>query len=378
MTDTSHFDIAIIGAGIAGASVAARLAPSRSVVLLERESQPGYHSTGRSAAMFMESYGPPAVRALTRASRRFYQHPPDGFSDFPLLAERGALYLAYAGQEAELAQLRNELADTCPDLRTLQRDQAVALLPCLRPDDLVAGLLDPTSMDIDVNALHQGFLRMLRQNQGVLHTGAELVQARRSDARWWLGLSDRREFTATTVINAAGAWADQMGALCGARSIGLVPHRRSAFTFKPPPDIDIAAWPVASSLDESWYFKPEAGVLLGSPANADPTVPHDVAPEELDIATAIHRIESATTLTIRRPLRSWAGLRSFVPDGELVIGWDPLCTGLFWLAGQGGYGIQSAPAAGELAAALVLEQALPEQLARHGVNPAAVSPQRLY
>jgi len=378
MSENTHFDIAVIGAGIAGASVAARLAPHCRVAVLERESQPGYHSTGRSAAMFMESYGPPAVRALTRASRDFYLHPPAGFSDSALLSDRGALYLAHNGQEHKLAQLRSDLADSCPGLRLLDRDAVMALVPCLRPDDIHAGLLDPMSMDIDVHALHQGFLRMLRRAGGEVHNSAELTGARRAGGRWTLTLADGRGFTADTVVNAAGAWADQVGALCAARAIGLVPHRRSAFTFRPPEGVDVSAWPVVSSLDNTWYFKPDAGALLGSPANTDPTVPHDVAPEEIDIATAIHHIEAATTLTIRRPLRTWAGLRSFVPDGELVIGWDPACDRLFWLAAQGGYGIQSAPGASELAASLVLRQPLPEQLARHGVDPAAVSPQRLF
>lgn len=377
MPEHTAFDIAVIGAGIAGASVAARLAPHCSVVVLERESQPGYHSTGRSAAMFMESYGPPGVRALTRGSRQFYLHPPAGFSPTPLLSERGALFVAYAGQEEKLARMRTELGDTCPELRLLSRSEVVAMLPCLRPDDLIAGLLDPMSMDIDVHALHQGFLRQLRQAGAVLHNRAEITQARRAGGRWHLSLADGREIVADAVVNAAGAWADQVGALCGARSIGLVPHRRSAFTFQPPEGMDVSRWPVVSSLDDTWYFKPDAGVLLGSPANADPTAPQDVAPEELDIATAIHHIESATTLRIRRPLRTWAGLRSFVPDGELVIGWDPGCDGLFWLAAQGGYGIQSAHGASDLAAALVLGRPVSDHLTQHGVDPAAVSPQRL-
>lgn len=377
MTENTIFDIAVIGAGIAGASVAARLAPQRKVLLLERESQPGYHSTGRSAAMFMESYGPPAVRALTRASRQFYLHPPEGFTDVALLAPRGALYLAQNGQQDLLREQQAQLAGSCPDLRLLDRAQTVAMLPCLRAERVHGGLLDPMAMDIDVNALHQGFLRQLRQNGGVLRTRAEVAGATRDGPRWHLELADGSMVRAHIVVNAAGAWADQIGGLFGARTIGLVPHRRSAFTFRPPQGLDVSAWPVVSSLDETWYFKPDAGVLLGSPANADPTVPHDVVPEELDIATAIHHIEAATKLQIRRPLRSWAGLRSFVPDGELVIGWDRNCPDFFWLAAQGGYGIQSAPGASELAASLVLKLPLPAHLDAHGVEPHAVSPLRL-
>ncbi len=377
MTDSPVHDIIVIGAGIAGASVAARLAPRRSVLLLEREAQPGYHSTGRSAAMFMESYGPPAVRALTRASRAFFLHPPTGFSETPLLGPRGAMYLAQTGQEDMLRALQEELAAGCPQLQRLDQAQTLAMLPCLRPERVHASLFDPLSMDIDVHALHQGFLRSLRQCGGELRNRSEVTAARYQDGHWHVQLGDGTTLRAPVVVNAAGAWADRLGALFGARSIGLVPHRRSAFTFRPPEGMPIADWPVVSDLVESWYFKPDAGVLLGSPANADPTEPHDVMPEELDIATAIHHIEGATQLQIRRPIRTWAGLRSFVPDGELVIGWDRQQTGFFWLAAQGGYGIQSAPGASELAASLVLQQALPEALRAQDLDPAAVSPLRL-
>ncbi len=188
--------------------------------------------------------------------------------------------------------MRN-LAASCPQLQTLDHAQTLAMLPCLRPEQVYASLVDPLSMDIDVNALHQGFLRMLRRSGGELRTRAEVSTARLQNGQWQLTLADGNRLQAAVVVNAAGAWADQLGQCFGARSIGLVPHRRSAFTFHPPEGMVIADWPVVSNLDESWYFKPDAGVLLGSPANADPTVPHDVAPEELDIATAIHHIEAS-------------------------------------------------------------------------------------
>ena len=377
MSQADTFEVAVIGAGIAGASLAYRLAAHRGVLLLERESQPGYHSTGRSAAMFMESYGPPAVRALTRASRAFYTLPPDGFTDQALLGSRGAMYLARPDQQRLLAQQHTELATTCTDLERLDRKQTVALVACLRPERVHGSLLDHGAMDIDVHALHQGFLRGLRRNGGVLQALAEVQGARRRGTLWELQLTDGATVRARVVVNAAGAWADQVAALFGASAIGLVPHRRTAFTFKPPQGMPVAHWPVVSSVDESFYFKPDAGVLLGSPANADPTMPHDVVPEELDVATGIHHIEAATTLTIPRPLRTWAGLRSFVPDGEMVIGWDGQCENFLWLAGQGGYGIQSAPGASKLAAALVSGLPLPEELARHGVDADALSPLRL-
>ena len=377
MDRSTHFDIAVIGAGIAGASAACTLAQHRSVLLLERESQPGYHTTGRSAATFVESYGPPAVRALTRASREFYLAPPDGFVNHPLLAKRGALVLARPGEEHHLEREFADLAPTCPGLLRLSRAEAMALVPCLRPEQIASAMLDQHTMDIDVHALHQGYLRTLRKQGGVLRTSAHVVSARRIDAVWEITLAGQPPIRAAVVVNAAGAWADEVGAQFGAQHIGLVPHRRTAFTFAAPQGIATAGWPAVFGVDESYYFKPEAGTLLGSPANADPVHAHDVVPEELDVAIGIHHIEAVTTLQIRRPLRSWAGLRSFVPDGEMVIGWDRHSAGFFWIAGQGGYGIQSAPGAAALAAALLLGHDLPDSLRAQAVDPAALSPARL-
>jgi D-arginine dehydrogenase len=370
-------DVVVLGAGMAGASVAWRLAPSVRVLVIEREAQPGMHSTGRSAAMFMESYGPPAVRALTRASRQFYEQPPAGFCASALLQPRGALYVAQHGQQAAMQHLHADLAPTCLDLQVLDAAATLAKAPCLRADQVHGALYDPASQDIDVHALHQGFLRGYKAAGGQLLLSTSVAAVRREGERWHLTLADGQTVTAATVVNAAGAWADEVGALFGAPAIGLVPHRRSAFTFRAPEGVDASGWPAVVGVDESYYFKPDAGQLLGSPANADPTVPHDVQPEELDIATGIHQIEQATTLEIRRPTSTWAGLRSFVPDGELVIGSDPLVPGLFWLAAQGGYGIQSAAGASQLAASLLLGQPLPDELRQHGVDPAAVSPARL-
>ena len=372
-----EYDIVIFGAGIAGASLAWRLAGQRSVLLLEREAQPGYHSTGRSAAMFMESYGPPAVRALTRASRAFYERPPEGFAAAPLMQRRGVLYLATPGQEALMAQTRAELAPSCPGLEVLDARATLERVPCLRPEMVHGALYDPGAQDIDVHALHQGFLRGFRQRGGELRTSVTLTQAGHDGQRWALRFADDQLIHARTVVNAAGAWADELAGLFGAAPIGLVPHRRSAFTFRAPEGVDASGWPAVVGVDESYYFKPDAGQLLGSPANADPTVAHDVVPEELDIAMGIHQIESVSTLSIRRPTSTWAGLRSFVPDGEMVIGWDGACPGFFWLAAQGGYGIQSAAGASALADALLRDVALPAELTQHGVEPAALSPERL-
>jgi D-arginine dehydrogenase len=372
-----EFDVVIVGAGIAGASLAYRLADRRSVLLLERESQPGHHSTGRSAAMFMESYGPPAVRALTRASREFYAQPPAGFADVALLAPRGVLYVATHDQQELLDETRQTLGAAGTELERLDAAATLARLPCLRADVVHGALLDRDAQDIDVHALHQGFLRGARARGGELRTDAALVAAHHDGSAWELQLAGGDVLRARSLVNAAGAWADEVAALCGATPVGLLPCRRSAFTFHAPDGVDVSHWPAAVGVDERWYFKPDAGRLLGSPANADPTWAHDVLPEELDIALGIHQIESVSTLKIRRPASTWAGLRSFVRDGEMVIGWDDRCPAFFWLAAQGGYGIQSAAGACELAASLMCAEPLPATLVRQGVDPRALAPHRL-
>jgi D-arginine dehydrogenase len=379
MMDERTFDYAIIGAGIAGASVAYRLSTEErgSVVVLEREPQPGYHSTGRSAAMFIETYGTPAIRALTRASRGFYEDPPEGFAADALLAARGALYVAGQGQQHLLESALHELAREAADVRRISPAQAQALVPVLRESALCGAIVERDAQDIDVHALHQGYLRGLSRSGGALWTDADVAGAERRGGLWVIALADGRKLRARSVVNGAGAWADVVAARCGARPVGLEPRRRSAFTFAAPDGIDCAHWPAVVGIDETFYFKPDAGQLLGSPANADPVPPHDVVPEELDIALGIHRIQEMTTLHILRPRHAWAGLRSFVRDGDLVIGWDDGCEGFFWLAAQGGYGIQTAAASSELAAALLRGEPVPARLARHGVTAAAFAPSRL-
>lgn len=370
-------DVAIVGAGIAGAALAYELAPQARVLLLERESQPGMHSTGRSAAMFMASYGPAQARALTRASRAFYLAPPAGFAEQALMAPRGALYVAWAGQEAALAAMQAALQASGTAIERLDAAQTLARVPVLRAQDLIGALWEAGAMDIDVHALHQGFLRGARRHGAALWLDAELEQAIRHDdsaGGWALTLADGRQLRCARLVNAAGAWADEVARRCGSAPQGLQAKRRSAFSFEPPSGVDFRAWPVTAAIEESWYFKPDAAQLLGSPANADPVPPHDVQPEELDIAIGIHAIERDTTLRIRRPRRSWAGLRTFSRDGELVIGADD--RGLFWLAAQGGYGIQSAHGAALLAAALLAGQPLPRALHEQGVDPRALRPGR--
>lgn len=373
------FDFAIVGAGMAGASVGYRLALSgASVLVLEQESEPGYHSTGRSAAMFMETYGTAHTRALTRASREFFLHPPGDFAEHPILTPRGVLYVAQAGQQDLLDAAQDAYRTQGLAVERLSAAESIAKVPCLVPDTLLGAIHDPIASDMDVHGLHQGFLRGLRDHGAVLLTQAGLNSATSAAGVWTLRTARAETLRARALINAAGAWADHVAELCGIAPIGIQPMRRSAFLFPPPDGVDITSWPTVLGVDEGYYFKPDAGVLLGSPANADPVPAHDVVPEELDIATGIYRIEQATTLRIRRPSHVWAGLRSFAPDHEFVIGWDARVAGFFWLAGQGGYGIQTAAGASELAWSILLGKELPASLTDFGVCAKTVDPARFH
>ena len=374
---TQRSDFLIIGAGIAAASAGYWLSQRGSVTLLERETQPGYHSTGRSAALFIESYGTPQVRALTMASRAFFLKPPPGFAEHPLVSARGAMMVAAPGQQEALAEQWDILQKVTPLARRLTAHEVLEMVPVFRPEKTLGGVYEPDAYDMDVHAIHQGFLRGLKLNGGQVICQAEVNALERSGADWLATTTNGQRYQAGIVLNAAGAWADEIGKLAKAQPLGLEPRRRSAMIFRPPPKTNIAKWPMAIGVTEEWYFKPDAGMLLGSPANADPVTPQDIQPEDLDIALAIHRIQEMTTLEIRRPTRTWAGLRSFVTDGDLVGGFDSQVPHFFWVAAQGGYGIQTSPAMGQACAALVCGLALPESLQDFGLNAEMLSPARL-
>lgn len=373
-----HFDFAIVGAGIAGVSFAYHLSPHARVIVLEREHVAAYHTTGRSAALHSETYGSAEIRAITVASGRFYRQPPPGFSDHPLLTPRGALIAGHIKQEAGLKAAAADYARLVPSVRWLAPDETLRLQPLLKPEAAAGGaIFEPEADDMDVAAIHSGFLKGARAAGCVLRLNAEVSRLDRKSGRWQIRLRDGDTVTAATVVNAAGAWADVVAELAGARPVGLVPKRRTAFTFDSPAGLDPAPLPMVIDFDESWYFKPEVGQFLGSLADETPSPPCDAQPEEIDVATAVERIEAATTLQIRRIKSKWAGLRSFVADKNLVIGFDSRTDGFFWLAGQGGYGIQTAAAAGRLATSLALGQGLPADIAQLGVEEAALSPARL-
>ncbi len=366
----------VIGAGIAGASVAAKLAADMRVAILEQEMHPGYHSTGRSAALYSEIYGPAQVRVLTRASRDFYRAPPAGFNASPLINARGALYIATHAQTPQLERFAS-LPDVAPAIVPVAGDRICELSPLLRRGYAAAAILEGDSMDIDVHALHSGYLRIARGGSGRLVTDAQ-VQRLDFTAGMWRAQTPRAVFSAPIVVNAAGAWADSVGSMAGVGSRRIQPFRRTALTVDAPDIAGLSTSPMTIDIDEQFYWKPDAGRLLISLAEETPVPAGDVQPEELDVALAVERVEAASTLQIHRIQHTWAGLRSFAPDRLPVIGFTSSADGFFWLAGQGGYGIQTAPAVARLAAALIARRAIPEDLLRLGLDVAALSPDRQY
>ena len=374
----THYDVAVIGGGMAGAALAANLAGSCKVLVLERESHPGYHATGRSAALFSAIYGSAAIRALSRASRAFLFDPPTRFCDTPLLTPRGVLYIAHAGQVAEL-QAFAALPDVAAGTRMVSVDDALALSPCLRPGYVAAALYEQDACDMDVHGLHQGYLRALRAQGGRLLCDAPVSALRRAAAGWQI-TSGAGTFSAGTIVNAAGAWVDQVAQLAGAAPIGIMPLKRSACIAELPSGITVGLsperWPLTIDIGEAFYFKPDAGCLLISPADETPSPPCDAWADDIDIATAIERIGRASTLEIRRVRNSWAGLRSFVADRNPVVGFDAQVPGFFWLAALGGYGIQTAPAVGRLGAALLQGRPVPDDMLALGLDVAQLAPQR--
>lgn len=365
---TTTADFLVVGAGMAGASAAHELSAVGETIVLEQEERPGVHATGRSAALFTETYGNATVRALTRASRAFLTDPPDGFTASALLRPRGALFIASEAERPRLEALAATERATGAFV-DLSGEEVRARVPILRAEAAVAGLYESGAMDIDVDALHQGYQRGFRRRGGRIVTDAGVVGLRR-ERGVWVAETAEGEFAAPVVINAAGAWTDQVAGLAGLAPVGLTPKRRTAALIAGP-DIDFSAWPLVIEVAERFYFKPDAGRLLISPADETDTEPCDAQPEDLDVAIAADRIERATTLAIRRISHRWAGLRTFAPDRTPVCGFDPRAEGFFWLAGQGGYGIQTAPALARLTAELIAGPA-----AAAGEIAAAVSPAR--
>jgi len=372
----TRYDFLVVGAGVAGASIAAELATNAKVLLVEQEERPGYHTSGRSAAMYIESYGAEPVRRLTAASRAFFESPPEGFTDHPLLSPRAALTLARSEQGDALDTLATQIAAVGGVFRELTTEATRDLVPLLRPEAAARAILEPEAADIDVAALHQGFLRLARARGAALLTDARVEALARVGDVWRARLANGGTVEAAAVVNAAGAWADTVASLAGITPPGLVPKRRTVILLEPPAGADIGAWPTVLDVEERFYFKPQSGLILASPCDETPSPPMDAAPEEIDIAVCVERVQAAADIPVRRVARSWAGLRTFAPDKIEVFGFDPTAAGFFWFAGQGGYGMQTAPAAARLGAALALGREIPADLADRGLSAAPFSPAR--
>jgi len=375
-TPAQETDILIIGGGIAGASAAAELAAFARVVVLERESQCGYHATGRSAASFTENYGTALIRRLAIASRPFFEAPPQGFSAHPLVTPRGMVTIAREDQLDLLADELHRGRELVPSIHAITPAEAIARVPVLRRDYVAGAFDEPDSREVDVNGLYQGFLKLARSRGARILTeaGVEAIAYRRD--RWFVG-TPQGQFAAPLLVNAAGAWADQVAVMAGIRPVGLVPKRRTALTIDMPADIHVAGWPLINDAGGAFYFKPDARRLFVSPADATPSAPMDAYPEDIDVALGVERLESATTLSVQRIAHSWAGLRTFAADGAPVVGADETAEGFFWLAGQGGYGIKTAPALSRACVELIRHHRLPDDLRRLGIDPADLAPARL-
>lgn len=341
-------DIIVIGAGIAGASAAAELAADASVTVLEMEAQPGYHATGRSASYFAAAYGKPVIREITASCESFFLQPPDGFTEADLMRPRDCMFFAREDQAGSLRAMHAEY----PGLEPLDPDAVRKRVPIFSETYLHGALREPRGGDLDVDALLQGYLRQCRRR------GGQLLNDHRVDSLEWRGGTWRvsaggRVFQAPVVVNAAGGWVDRVAGMAGLGPLDIRPLRRTALTIDPPRGVEVHDWPEMMDVDEEFYFKPDAGQILLSPADETPTDPCDAQPEDLDVAVAVDRFERATGLDIRRVNHSWAGLRTFAPDRVLVAGFDPRASGFFWLAGQGGYGVATSPALARLSRYLI-------------------------
>ena len=373
MADSADF--IVIGGGIAGASAAYELSAAGRVILLEMESAPGYHATGRSAAVLSENYGPLAWSRLVTASRAFLENPPEGFADVPLVAPRGALFLAREGEQEALRRQGTELLRRGASVEVIPVEDALRLCPVLKTTEFALALHEQGCVDIDTGALMAGYLKGFRRRGGRLLVDARAERLVRSGGRWTVTTA-KGAIEAPVIVNAAGGWVRQVAQLAGLSDRNVVPFRRTALTFDPPGDSDIRRWPMTFDLAETFYFKPEAGRIMVSPVDMAPSEPCDAQADELEVAIAVDRIERFTTMCVRTIKHRWGGLRSFASDHEPVIGPDPEEASFIWLAGQGGNGVMGSSAAARLAAQLALGDGVPSDLAALGISAAQVSPGR--
>lgn len=370
------YDVAIIGAGIAGASLAAQLDRSVSAVILEAEDQPGYHSTGRSAAFYTETYGGPDVQPLTTASKAWYFTQTSTAAKVLMVKKRGALHVDWGKDSGASKRLYDSLKPLSPDLQTLSASECLDRCSILQPSDLAGGIYDPDCCDIDVATVHEHFLRQAKDNGTIRRTNFRVAALQREQGHWNIQSAAGSTLRAKTIVNAAGAWADEIARLAGTAPLGLSPKRRTVAVFELKGALADADWPLVLDMAETFYFKPEGQYVLVSPADETPSAPCDAQPTVEDVAVAAHRFEAATGLALGRCHAKWAGLRTFAPDRSPVYGFDDQAPNFFWCAGQGGFGIQTAPAAGHLAASLLQGDTIPSHISACGIGADRYAPQR--
>ena len=371
-------DFLVIGGGIAGLSAAASLARHGRTIVLEAEEAVGYHSSGRSATYAHYGIGNAAVRGLTSYSRRFFLAPPPGFVEAPLAREAGALFIAREEMLATLDALEADMRRFTSTIDRLGEADMLALCPVLKtgPNSTVAGVYDSSGLKLDTDALLQAYARSLRAQAGELRTGERVAAIERAGTDWEVETGTGR-FTAPVLINAAGAWADRIAELAGVRPLGLSAKRRTIIVVDPPAGMDVRAWPFIKTAVDEFYMLPEAGQIMASPVDEVPDDPGDAQPEEYDLALAAWRLEEYTSLSISRIAHRWAGLRTFTFDRVPTAGFAPDAPGFFWLAGQGGYGLQTAPAMAAIVESLATGSDWPDDLTQLGVAPEHIRPERL-
>ncbi|CAB4867849.1 unannotated protein [freshwater metagenome] len=362
-----RYDVLVIGGGIAGVSIGYELAADRTVGLVEMESSLAFHTTGRSAATFLESYGGRVIRLLTTASRAFMEDPPVEFTP-PLLSPMPLLWIGAHGAAADVRELHAEVVEFVPDVRLLSPADAAAMSPLVREDWTELAMLEPGASEIDVAAVHAGFTAGLRARGGEIHTSSGVAQLQRTEGGWRAITATGEAFEAPIVINAAGAWCDDVALLAGVEPVGIHPLRRTVFMVSAPDNTDASGLPLVADVRGTFYVKPEGRQYLCSPADETPSLPCDARPEEIDIARAIEHINDATRLDVRHVRSSWAGLRNFVADRTPVVGFDDEAEGFFWFIGQGGYGIQISPALARVGAGLVRDGEIPTDLRARGLR----------
>ena len=368
------FDYLIIGAGISGAGAAYELRSHGTVAVVEAEEAPGYHSTGRSAALYTRNFGGSVVRLINQASHEFFQNPPSEFCDTPLLIPRGLMTVALPGDTDKLAPILEQSEDNAP-IEMLTAAQAREIAPLLRPESVEAATFEAGVADIEVATLHQAYVRAIKHAGGVIVCSMRIDDIiRKNDV--WHASAHGQTIMGKTLVNAAGAWADQVAVMAGVAPVQLVAKRRTAIIVDPPHHIDPTHLPALDFADCDGYIKPDAGKLMASPGDETPVEPQDVQPEEWDVAVLADWIQKRTHIEIRRIEHSWAGLRTFAADDAPIVGYASDVEGFFWLAGQGGYGIMMAPALGRASASLIMNATLPDDMHSLGVTAGDLAPNR--